>query len=82
MRGQLRIGSALSWVGAWLLALAPTPVYLAWPSDLVWWLTPVLALPLIVLIAWRQVKHGGSSDDGRAGPTDGPWLPPGDHGGF
>jgi hypothetical protein len=32
MRGQLRIGDRLSWVVAWLLALAAPTVHLLWPG--------------------------------------------------
>ena len=36
MRERLRIGSAASWVVAWLLAIASPAVYLLWPGDFTW----------------------------------------------
>lgn len=80
VRGQLRIGSRLSWAVAWSLALGASVVYLLWPDDLTWLLAPLLLVPLVALIVWRYEQH----DDIAGGPppnADGPWAPPGDGGG-
>ena len=78
MRAELRIGSAPSWVVAWLLALAAPVVYLAWPGDWTWWLAPCLALPLVGLAAWRE-GHKGRRDDHVGGADGSAWAPPADH---
>jgi hypothetical protein len=75
MRGQLRIGSRLSWVAAWLLALAGPAVHLLWPGDLTWWVALALVMPLVGLAAWRADAKGFA--DASYGTGDGgPWAPP------
>ncbi len=77
MREQLRIGSTLSWVIAWALAIAAPLVYLLAPSGIVWWvLMPALVMPLVGLAEWRR-EHRGLADGGSVAPADpGPLGPP------
>ncbi len=71
MREQLRVGSRLSWIVAWLLALVGPLAYLLRPGDVTWWAGLLLLAPLVGLAVRRP---GG---DGSSGPGDaGPWVPP------
>ncbi len=79
MREQLRVGSVLCWTVAWLLAVAAPVLYLVAPGDVTWWLAPALALPLLVLAAWRHEARGLGDDGHPGGMRDGPILPPSDH---
>jgi len=75
MRDQLRIGSRLCWVVAWLLAVVAPAVHLLWPDDLTWWIGLGLVMPLVCLAAWREEQKGYG--DGYQGAGDGgPWGPP------
>jgi hypothetical protein len=74
MPGRPYIGGRLSWVLAWLLALAAPAVYLLWPESAMWWLGLVLLMPLIGLAAWRQ-ETKGFTDEQHVG-DGGPWSPP------
>jgi hypothetical protein len=75
MREQLRLGSRLNWLVVWVLAAAAPAVYILWPSDAMWWLAPVLVVPLIGLAEWRREQRGFAIEsygiDGSA-----PWGPP------
>lgn len=75
MREQLRVGSRLSWVVAWLLAVAAPLVYLLWPGDVLWWVGLLLLMPLVGLAAWRQDTKG-FADPGYGAGDGGPWAPP------
>jgi hypothetical protein len=74
MPRRSRIGGPLSWLLAWLLALAAPAVYLLWPRSTSWWLGLVLLMPLIGLAAWRQ-ETKGFADEQQIGDS-GPWTPP------
>jgi hypothetical protein len=74
MRQQLRVGSRLSWVIAWMLAVAAPVIYLLWPDGLTWWLGMLLPAPLIVLALWRQEKKDFADDEPGVGDV-GPWPP-------
>jgi hypothetical protein len=74
MRKQFRVGSHLSWIVAWLLALIAPVMYLLWPSTTTWWVALVLLVPIVALAAWREAQKGYGSHHG---PGDGgPWGPP------
>jgi hypothetical protein len=74
MRKQFRVGSRLSWIVAWLLALIAPAMYLLWPSTAMWWVGLVLLVPIVALAAWREDQKGYGSYHG---PGDGgPWGPP------
>ena len=81
MREQLRIGSRLSWVAAWLLAFAGPTVYVLWPGDVMWWVGLLLPMPLVGLAVWRQERKG-ASDQYYGGGDGGAWGPPSDAGGM
>jgi len=74
MRDQLRIGGPLSWIVAWLLALAGPVIFLLEPSSSTWWAW-LLVAPLVALAIWREERKGMGGD----GPTPldaGPYGPP------
>ena len=71
MREQLRIGSGLSWMVAWLLAFAGPTMYLVWPSTLMWWVAMALLLPIVGLASWREYEKGYANHDDAP-----PWSPP------
>lgn len=75
MRDQLRIGSGLSWVVAWVLAVLGPAWYLLDSSTMTWWLGVAMVLPLIGLAAWRSDRKGfdGTANTGDPG---GPWAAP------
>jgi hypothetical protein len=70
MRDQLRIGSPLCWVVAWVLAVAAPVVYLV---GLDWWVV-VLALPVFGLALWRDDRRDTRNDSTPLG--EGPYSPP------
>jgi hypothetical protein len=75
MREQLRIGSRLSWIVAWLLAMAGPATYVLWSSTVTWWVATLMLVPIVGLAAWRADQKG--SVDSYYGPGDGgPWGPP------
>ena len=77
MRGQLRIGSRLSWIVAWLLVLTGVALALAFDAaDWTWWVAMALLLPLVGLTAWREDEKGGGSDPYYHAGDGGPWGPP------
>lgn len=77
MRDQLRIGSRLSWVVAWLLVLTGAALALAFDAaDWTWWVAMLLLVPLIGLTAWREDAKGGGSDPYYNAGDGGPWGPP------
>jgi hypothetical protein len=80
VRAQLRIGSGLSWVVAWALAVGASVVYLLWSDDLTWLLALLMLVPLLALIVWRHEQHDEVAG-GLPPNADGPWAPPGDGGG-
>jgi hypothetical protein len=78
MRKQLRLGSSLSWIVVWVLALAAPTIYLLWPSDVTWY-SSVLVFPLLLLVGWSADNKtndppagGGGGGDGGAGGLFGP----------
>jgi len=74
MREQFRVGSRLSWVVAWLLAVLGPAMYLLWPSHVTWLVGLALLVPIFGLAYWRQDQKG---DSDYLGPADGgPWGPP------
>jgi hypothetical protein len=74
MRKQFRVGSRLSWIVAWLLALIAPAMYLLWSSTATWWIATLLVVPIVGLAAWRADQKGYDSN---YGPGDGgPWGPP------
>lgn len=81
MRAQLRIGSRLSWVVAWLLALAAPALYFLWPGDVMWWAGLLLPTPLVGLAIWRQEQEG-FGDEYYGSGDGGAWAPPSDSGGM
>ena len=75
MREQLRIGSPLSWVVAWLLVVAALAMSLFWPSALTFCVAMVFMAPIVGLTAWRAEQKGYS--DPYSGTGDGfPLGPP------
>jgi len=77
MRDQLRIGSGLSWIAAWLLVLGAVVLALAFDrAGWTWWVGMLLLLPLIGLTAWRADEKGGGSDPYYNAGDGGPWGPP------
>ena len=81
MRDQLRVGSPLCWVVAWLITLAGPAMYLLWPGALTWWVGPLFAIPVVFLAGWRR-EGAGLAGGHHGGGGDGAWGPPSDPGGF
>jgi hypothetical protein len=79
MRGHLRIGSRLSWVVAWVTAVAAPALYLLWPGDVTWWIAPLLIVPLVSLAEWRREQKGQAGDYGGGGGDATGWAPHPDH---
>jgi hypothetical protein len=74
MRKQFRVGSRLSWIVAWLLALIAPAMYLLWSSTATGWIATLLLVPIVGLAAWRADQKGY---DSYYGPGDGGlWGPP------
>jgi len=75
MRDQLRIGSRLCWIVAWLLALAALGIAFAFDAaNWTWWIGSVLLLPLGALTALRGEEKGGT--DPYSSPGDGGMFGP------
>jgi len=74
VRRQLRVGSFLCWLLAWLLALGGALAYLLRPGDWMWLIGGALVLPVFVLAVWREERRGGGQ--GHTAGHDGPWAPP------
>jgi hypothetical protein len=74
MREHLRLGGTISWIVAWLLAVAAPVTSLLWPGDAMWWVAMALLLPVIALAALRAERKGFDQVDGLG--HDGPWGPP------
>ena len=70
MRDQLRIGSPLSWIVAWVLAVAAPVSYLAGAG--LWVI--LLAVPLFSLALWREERDEMHADASPLG--EGPYSPP------
>ncbi len=79
MRAQVRVGSLVCWVVAWLMALGGAASYLLWPGDWVWLAGSSALIPLFVLAAWRGERKDSLGD--RGGSADAVWGPPGSDGG-
>jgi hypothetical protein len=75
VRSQLRIGSGLSWIVGWALAVGGPLVYLLWPADLMFWAAIATAFPLMLLIEHRADRTG-SATDYYGGGDGGAWGPP------
>ena len=76
MRSQLKIGSLLSWIVAWLLVVAAIAMTLLFgPTLWTWWVGLALMLPLVGLVAWRQDRTSSGHEYHGQGDA-GPWGPP------
>jgi hypothetical protein len=58
VRDRLYLGSALSWIGAWLIAGLAIPMGILLPADLAIWILPLPIAPLACLIDFCAVRKG------------------------
>jgi hypothetical protein len=58
MRDHLRLGSRLSWIGAWLIGALAIPAGMLLPADLAIMILPLLIAPLALLVDVRAEEKG------------------------